>query len=180
MSTIPPEHEPEHESAPSDAASQTPTDEHVNAPSSSAPVGGGNTSPAAARGGPTLETVLGWILRVGVTASALLIAAGVVLLFFTGSTGYGGTLSSLDNLVHYSQNAGERFPTTPGEVFSGLVGLHPYALIALGLLVLIATPVVRVAASVLLFWLERDGAYVFLTFLVLMILIISFLLGKAV
>jgi uncharacterized membrane protein len=124
--------------------------------------------------------VLGWILRVGVTASAVLIVAGVVLFFFTGSTGYSGSLNNLDSLVYYSQSAGDRFPTTPGDVFSGLVGLHPYALIALGLLVLIATPVVRVAASVLLFWLERDGVYVFLTLLVLFILIISFLLGKAV
>jgi uncharacterized membrane protein len=153
MSTMPSEHEP----APPDAA-----------------------SPAAARSGPALETVLGWILRVGVTASGVLIVAGVVLLFFTGSTGYDGSLNNLDSLLHYSQSAGERFPTTPGEVLSGLVGLHPYALIALGLLVLIATPVVRVAASVLLFWLERDSAYVFLTLLVLLILIISFLLGKAV
>lgn len=176
MSTTP----SEHEQAPSDAASQTPADENGGAPTASTPVGGEAASPAAARGGPTLETVLGWILRVGVTASALLIVAGVALLFFTGSTGYGGTLSSLDNLVHYSQNTGERFPTTPGDVLSGLVGLHPYALIALGLLVLIATPVVRVAASVLLFWLERDWAYVFLTLLVLLILILSFLLGKAV
>jgi uncharacterized membrane protein len=123
--------------------------------------------------------VIGWILRVGVTTSALLIAAGVVLLFFTGSTGYDGSLSNLDGLVRYSQSAGDRFPTSPGDVLNGLIGLHPYALIALGLLVLIATPVVRVAASVLLFWLERDIAYVCITLLVLLILIISFLLGKA-
>ncbi len=176
MSTLPPEHEP----APSDAASQPPANENTSVPHASTPASQNAASPAAGGSSPTLETALGWILRVGVTASAVLIAAGVVLLFFTGSTGYGGSLNNLDNLIHYSQNAGDRFPTTPGDVLSGLVGLHPYALIALGLLVLIATPVVRVAASVLLFWLERDWAYVFLTLLVLLILIVSFLLGKAV
>jgi uncharacterized membrane protein len=134
---------------------------------------------AAPGGGPAIETVISWILRIGVTASAVLIAAGVLLLFFTSSTGYGGALGNLNGLVRYGQNAGDRFPTTPGDVFSGLVGLRPYALIAFGLLLLIATPVVRVAASVVFFWLERDMAYVFITFLVLLILIISFLLGKA-
>jgi uncharacterized membrane protein len=126
--------------------------------------------------------VIGWILRVGVTTSALLVVAGVALLFVTGSTGYGGSVGELSGLVSYSQHAGGQgapFPTTPGEVAAGVAALRPYALIALGLLVLIATPVVRVAASVLLFFLERDQAYVCITLLVLLILIMSFLLGKA-
>jgi len=48
-----------------------------------------------------------------------------------------------------------------------------------GLLVLIATPVLRVALSVVGFALQRDWVYVGLTVLVLLVLLGSFLVGKA-
>lgn len=127
-----------------------------------------------------IEEIISWILRVGVLASALLIACGVVLLFVTGQTGYAGSFSSLAGLVQYNQNRLAAFPTTPGDVLAGLAQFKPYAFIALGLLLLIATPVIRVAASVVIFALERDYAYILITLIVLIILIVSFLLGKAV
>ena len=123
----------------------------------------------------TTETIIGWILRIGVSVSAALIVAGVALLFFSGSTGYGTSLGDLNKLVCYNCNAGQRFPTTPGDVLAGLAHLQPYALIALGLLVLIATPVLRVAASVILFLLERDHAYILITLIVLTILAVNVL-----
>lgn len=72
----------------------------------------------------------------------------------------------------------ETFPHSLQEVWAGLLGLHPQAFIALGLLLLIATPVLRVAASVVAFAIERDRLYVVITLVVLAILITSFLLGK--
>ena len=48
-----------------------------------------------------------------------------------------------------------------------------------GLILLIATPVARVAVSVLVFVVERDGAFVLITLFVLILLLLSFLLGKA-
>jgi uncharacterized membrane protein len=125
------------------------------------------------------EEIIGWILRVGVIASATCIALGVVLLFFTQATGYNQPLSDLTPLVQYHSGAGGRFPTSPGDVIAGLVHLKPYALIALGLLLLILTPVIRVAASIVIFLLEHDYAYVLITAVVLLILVVSFLLGKA-
>jgi uncharacterized membrane protein len=125
------------------------------------------------------EEMISWILRVGVSASAALIALGVVLLFVTGKTGYAGSFSDVAGLVQYNQNRLAAFPTAPGDVLAGLAQFKPYAFIALGLLLLIATPVIRVAASVVIFVLERDYAYVFITLIVLVILIVSFLLGKA-
>jgi len=125
------------------------------------------------------EEIISWILRVGVLASAVLIALGVVLLFVTGTTGYNGSFNDLAGLVNYNQNRSAAFPTTPGDVLAGVVQFKAYALIALGLLLLIATPVLRVAASVVIFLLERDYAYVLITLIVLTILIVSFLLGKA-
>ncbi|MDR2462167.1 MAG: DUF1634 domain-containing protein [Verrucomicrobiales bacterium] len=46
-----------------------------------------------------------------------------------------------------------------------------------GLALLIATPVLRVAASLVLFWLERDRIYMLITAVVLAVLAGSFILG---
>jgi uncharacterized membrane protein len=125
------------------------------------------------------EEIIGWILRIGVSASAVCILLGVIVLVVTGATGYGGTISNLSHLTRYTSGAQGRFPTAPGDVIAGLVQFKPYAIIALGLLLLILTPVIRVAASIVIFLLERDYAYVVITAFVLLILIVSFLLGKA-
>ncbi|HLW02483.1 MAG TPA: DUF1634 domain-containing protein [Ktedonobacterales bacterium] len=138
-----------------------------------------DAAPASARKEFPTEEIIGWILRVGVFASAVLIALGVVLLFATQHTGYPGSFGNLAQLVQYGPNRLSAFPNNPADVLAGLAQFKPYALIALGLLLLIATPVIRVAASVVIFALERDYAYVLITLFVLLILVISFLLGKA-
>jgi uncharacterized membrane protein len=51
-------------------------------------------------------------------------------------------------------------------------------IIALGLLALLLTPVLRVLVSVVMFALERDWLYTGITLLVFVILIVSFLLGR--
>ena len=59
--------------------------------------------------------------------------------------------------------------------------MHPQSIIALGLLLLIATPILRVAVSIIAFALERDYRFVVITAIVLVILILSnFLLGNIV
>jgi len=102
-------------------------------------------------------------LRVGVYLSAVVIAIGLILLFVTGNSGY----------------PTDQFPTTVSAVLSGVIYIKPSAIISLGLLLLIATPVFRVAFSVLLFVLEKDHLYTAITLFVLCILIISFMLAKA-
>ena len=111
-----------------------------------------------------MNAVIGWILQGGVLTSAAVVCVGLTLL-----------------LLHPTQISSQRFftfPHTLDEVKDGLLGLHPQAFIALGLLLLIATPVVRVAVSILAFAFERDRRYVLITTMVLVILLISFLLGK--
>lgn len=108
--------------------------------------------------------LIGWILQGGVILSAAVILFGVLLLPFRPG---GFTLSRL-----------ETFPHSLSQVWTGLLGLHPQAFIALGLLLLIATPVLRVAVSVVAFAFEHDRLYVAITLLVLAILIASFVLGK--
>ena len=50
---------------------------------------------------------------------------------------------------------------------------------AAGLLLLILTPVVRVAVSILAFRAQRDRTYVLITSAVLVLLLLSFVLGRA-
>ena len=57
-----------------------------------------------------------------------------------------------------------------GRVFSAL---QPRSLIQFGLLLLIATPIARVAFSVIAFAVERDRLYVAFTIVVLMVLVWS-------
>jgi uncharacterized membrane protein len=48
----------------------------------------------------------------------------------------------------------------------------------LGLLVLIATPILRVIGSTLAFLYERDWRYALITFVVLLVVTLSLLLGR--
>ena len=52
-------------------------------------------------------------------------------------------------------------------------------MIVLGLVLLIATPVVRVIVSTVAFYRERDRVYVAITLLVLALLLVSFVLGRS-
>ena len=58
----------------------------------------------------------------------------------------------------------------------GLLALRPFAFAQAGLIVLIAAPVLRVATSVVGFWLEGDRLYVAITLAVLAILLGSIFL----
>ena len=112
-----------------------------------------------------MTNIIGWILQGGVTLSAIFIVIGLLLL----PTRPGGL--SIQRLLN--------FPQTLDQIRQGLLILRPQAIIALGLLILIATPVVRVAASIVSFALERDVKYVVITSVVLAILLFSiFFLGS--
>ena len=110
--------------------------------------------------------IIGWVLQGGVILSATIIALGLLLLPLRP----GGL--SLQRLLN--------FPQTLSQVGQGLLILRPQAIIALGLLFLIATPVLRVAVSIITFLFERDRKYVVITFIVLGILFFSiFFLGHS-
>ena len=127
-----------------------------------------------------LETLIGWVLRIGVIVSSATIALGLVLLFATGQTGYETADSvSLANLIVSGDAGGTSFPTDLGATFRGVAEGRPFAIIALGLLLLIATPMTRVAVTVVAFALRRDFVYLAFTTFVLTMLLVGFCLGKA-
>lgn len=110
-----------------------------------------------------LEMVVSRVLQVGVTLSAVIVAVGIVMFLVTHHGGY--------------PVAG--FPHTISGVLAGVAQGKPYAVISLGLLVLLLTPVLRVAVSLGSFVVEQDRIYVVVTFYVLAVLIASFFLGQA-
>ena len=110
--------------------------------------------------------------------SFVIVATGIGAVVVTGQTGYHQIrLDDVASVVQYRIRPD--FPNSLGAVLSGLIALRPYAIIALGLLVLIAIPVARVAVSVVAFALERDWLYVVITAFVLAMLLLSFAIGEA-
>ena len=72
---------------------------------------------------------------------------------------------------------GVAFPHSVRDVLRGIRESRGQAVVTLGLLLLIATPVLRVAVSIVAFAYERDRPYVVITTIVLLLLILSFALG---
>ncbi len=68
--------------------------------------------------------------------------------------------------------------TRLSEVATRIRSLRPSGFLSLGLLVLIATPILRVVGSFAAFVYERDWRYAGITFLVLLILFVSLLSGR--
>jgi uncharacterized membrane protein len=120
------------------------------------------------------EDAICWILRIGVSLSLGFIAAGTLLSFLQGG-GYGSQPSEVARL----SGAEGAFPRTAAWLAAGLRHCNGQAVIVAGLLLLISTPVLRVAVSVVAFARQRDRAYVFISATVLLLLLLSFELGRA-
>jgi uncharacterized membrane protein len=120
------------------------------------------------------EDTISWVLRVGVTASLVLIASGTLLSFLQAG-GYRRGPAEVSRLV----GPGGAFPRTSFWFVGGLARLDGQAVIVAGLLLLIATPVLRVAVSMVSFARERDHVFAAITAAVLALLLLSFALGKA-
>jgi uncharacterized membrane protein len=120
-----------------------------------------------------VEIVISTLLRVGVIVSLAIVVAGLVL-SFAHHREYWSSPSMLKQIT----TPGRIVPHSIGDVVKGLGQLKGEAVIAMGLLLLIATPVLRVAVSIAVFLIERDWIFVVVTVLVLAMLILSFFLGR--
>ena len=111
------------------------------------------------------RAVVSTVLRTGVATAAALTAVGFAMSLVVGWNG---------SLLGAAPTASA--PTDFSRLVSGLLALRPVAFAQAGLVVLIATPVLRVATSVVGFWLEADRLYVAITLGVLVILLGSIFL----
>ena len=110
------------------------------------------------------EGVLGNVLRWGVVASAVVVAAGAVIFLLR----HGSEAPA----YHVFRGEPSDLRTVSGIAAAARNG-HGRGLVQLGLLLLIATPVSRVALSVLVFALKGDRRYVLITLAVLTVLLYS-------
>jgi uncharacterized membrane protein len=125
--------------------------------------------------GMDFNIVISNVLKYGVILSTALIVIGTALLLVESPSGFPTTVQQL-----ISSNYGK--PTLNIALLFGSVSAgSPVFFIQLGLLVLLATPVARVAASTLLFAAEKDRLYVAITLFVLVVLLLSiFVIGPLV
>jgi uncharacterized membrane protein len=111
-----------------------------------------------------LNTIIGNLLRAGVLVSAaIVLAAGIFYL-----------IQHHSETPNYSEF--HREPTnlrTLSEIFRSALSLRADAIIQLGLVILIATPIARVVLAAIGFYLEGDRLYVVISITVLAILIFS-------
>ena len=132
------------------------------------------TNPLDAKEPRWVDLAISRLLRVGVLLSISIIAAGL-LVTFAHHPDYFSSRPALGSLT----DADDQFPRTIRAVVRGVLDGRGQAIASLGLLLLIATPVARVALSIAIFAVEHDRLYVMITTLVLLLLILSFVLGAA-
>lgn len=120
-----------------------------------------------------VEIIIGEILRRGVQASLILMGVGTLLCFFRdGDYGAsGGDAADLERLLHGAGAAGAT------GLFEGLLAFRGSALILAGLVLLIVTPIVRVAVTMIVSFLEGDRFFGYIALTVLLLLGCSFALG---
>lgn len=111
-----------------------------------------------------LETIIGELLRAGVLLSAATVFAGGVLYLW----GHHAERVSYRQFV-----PGGAIVQSFGGVLQSVTHLNGEGLIQFGLLLLIATPVARVALAVIGFTLEKDRLYAIVSLIVLAILAFS-------
>jgi uncharacterized membrane protein len=117
-----------------------------------------------------VEQIIGRLLQVGVLVAAAVVIVGAVGLLAR----YGGQPAGF----HVFQGASSEFRSV-GAIVRGALALDSRAVVQLGLVLLIATPVARVALTLVAFLVQRDKLYVLVTAIVLALLLYGLIWGRA-
>jgi uncharacterized membrane protein len=120
------------------------------------------------------DVAISRLLRGGVVLSISVVILGAVL-SFVHHPSYVRSKPALSELT----DAQRAYPHTIGDVLRGVARGRGQAVIMLGLLLLIATPLARVALSIGIFAVARDRLYVAITTAVLLLLLVSFAAGAS-
>jgi uncharacterized membrane protein len=128
------------------------------------------TDPSPRVSDHAVEQVVGRLLQLGVLVAALVVFVGAVLLLVQ----HGGTLVAYS--VFHGEPDGLR---SIAGIVRGVTSMQSESIVQLGLLLLIATPIARVALTLVAFLIQRDRTYVAVTALVLALLLYGLLFGNA-
>lgn len=117
-----------------------------------------------------MQLLLGQVLRAGTLISiGVVFIGGIFYLLRHGQTHE--TYSVFSGIPDYLQH--------PSTLLRAAAGLSGQAIIQIGIVLLILTPIFRVAFSAFGFVLEKDYMYVGISVLVLLIIFTSLMTGKA-
>ena len=111
-----------------------------------------------------IEQIVGNLLRAGVLTAAAVVTLGAVLYLIqegTGTPAYQQFRGEPSSLRHVT------------DIVTDALCFNGRAVIQLGLVLLLATPVARVLLTVIAFALQRDRLYVMVTLIVLVVLLSS-------
>lgn len=110
------------------------------------------------------ELILSNLLRIGVISAGVIVLIGAIFFFIK----HGNQIPNYHTFKFDSLNIND-----PLILFNELLTLKSEAIMKLGILILIATPVLRVIVSVIAFLYEKDFMYVVFTLIVLVVLLYS-------
>jgi uncharacterized membrane protein len=133
------------------------------------PVSDSQQSAASGLDDTRMELIMGRLLQTGVLlAAAVVLLGGAMVLFAHGGErpNYRVFIAKPLQLRH------------PAALFSGVGRGDPAAIIDLGILLLVATPICRVIFAVVGFAIERDRLYVAISLTVLAVLLFGMLRGN--
>jgi uncharacterized membrane protein len=117
-----------------------------------------------------VEQFVGRLLQLGVLIAAVMVLFGSALLLVQ----QGGTPVAYS--VFHGEPDGLR---SIAGIIRGVLAMRSESIVQFGLLLLIATPVARVAFTLVAFILQRDRTYVIITTIVLALLLYGLVFGKA-
>lgn len=120
-------------------------------------------------GGHPMELWISYALRIGVVTAGLIILLGVVMLL----AGLGSTAGVPSSLNQILGGGGHAIAVSPTGIAHGVAAGSPIAIIQLGVIALILTPMLRVGLTVGLFAAQREPIFVAITSVVLTVLIIG-------
>jgi uncharacterized membrane protein len=131
------------------------------------------TTPSHERKGWTdydIEQTIAKLLHVGVLVAAVVTVVGGIFMLIQ----HGGTRPD------FAEFRGEpaHLTSVPG-ILRGAAALRSEAIVQLGILLLILTPIARVAYTVVAFAKQRDRTYVTITLFILALLLYGLLIGRA-
>ena len=116
-----------------------------------------------------MELYISHVLRIGVMIAAAIILLGTIL-FLAGIGPTDGSPKQLNDVIGHG---GRSIPVSPSSILHGVVSGNAIAIIQLGVLALILTPMTRVAMTAALFFAQRDRIFVAITSIVFLVLVLG-------
>ncbi|MHB1516674.1 MAG: DUF1634 domain-containing protein [Acidimicrobiales bacterium] len=122
------------------------------------------------------ELAISLVLRVGVGLAVILVVTGLIVVFAR----LGGQVPKAHRPSYKAYTSlSTPFPHSVSQLRTSIARGEGQGIIELGLVVLLLTPVLRVAVGVLTFLYEKDMRMALITLFVLIVLLGSFVIGGA-